>query len=146
MSENGCCVPEAETFCWNELATPDPSAAGTFYAALLGWTIQEVPTVGPLGPMTYTLFKKGSRPVAGMLKMEGPMWQGIPPHWMGYIEVADVDISIAKAVELGGKVCVPPTDIPDVGRFAVLTDPVGATVALMTTKPHPSKGEAPKNQ
>jgi predicted enzyme related to lactoylglutathione lyase len=57
-----------------------------------------------------------------------------PPHWMSYIAVDDVDTSAAKVWELGGKVCVPPTDIPNVGRFCVVNDPTGATFSLITLK------------
>jgi predicted enzyme related to lactoylglutathione lyase len=58
-----------------------------------------------------------------------------PPHWMTYIAVDDVDQSAAKVWELGGKVCVPPTDIPNTGRFCVVNDPSGATFSLITLKP-----------
>lgn len=123
------------TFIWNELMTTDADGAKRFFGELLGWQAVDVPVQCPEGPpMTYTLFKEEGRDVGGMMKMDGPMFQGVPPHWMGYIGVPDVDAAAAKVVELGGKICVPPTDIPDIGRFCVITDPAGATVALMTPK------------
>jgi hypothetical protein len=58
-------------------------------------------------------------------------WEGIPPHWMIYFAVADCDVMSEKATSLGGQVCVPPTDIPKIGRFAVITDPQGAVFSIM---------------
>jgi len=66
-----------------------------------------------------------------MMPMRGPEWKGVPPHWMIYITVADCDERAAKAKELGGAVCVPPTDVPNVGRFAVINDAQGATFSLI---------------
>ena len=58
-------------------------------------------------------------------------WEGIPPHRMIYFAVADCDAMSEKAASLGGQVCVPPTDIPNIGRFAVITDPQGAVFSIM---------------
>lgn len=57
---------------------------------------------------------------------------GIPSHWIAYIGCDDTDATCAKATELGGKVCVPPTDIPGIGRFAVVEDPNGAIFSPFT--------------
>jgi predicted enzyme related to lactoylglutathione lyase len=65
--------------------------------------------------------------------------QGVPPHWISYVTVPDVDAATAKAQELGGQVAVPGTDIPSVGRFAVIASPHGATVSPY--KPETSQGE-----
>ena len=54
---------------------------------------------------------------------------GTPPNWMGYVTVDDVDRAVAKATQLGGRVYVPGTVIPSVGRFAVVADPAGAVIA-----------------
>ena len=58
-------------------------------------------------------------------------WEGTP-SWLGYISVADVDATTAKAIEMGCHSCVEPTDIPSVGRFAVFTDPFGATIGVFS--------------
>jgi predicted enzyme related to lactoylglutathione lyase len=50
---------------------------------------------------------------------------------MIYITVANCDERAARATQLGGNVCVPPTDIPNVGRFSVIGDPQGATFSLI---------------
>lgn len=51
---------------------------------------------------------------------------------MAYVAVDDVDEAARRVWELGGKVCVPPQDIPEVGRFCVVNDPAGATLSLIT--------------
>jgi predicted enzyme related to lactoylglutathione lyase len=62
--------------------------------------------------------------------MVGPEWQNVPTHWMMYVYVDDVDAAAAKVAQLGGKVCVPPTDI-GVARFAVVSDPAGTTFSII---------------
>jgi len=120
-------MPKHGTFCWNELATNDVEAAKKFYASLLGWTTKEM----PMQSGVYTIFNTGDKDVGGMYMITEEMGQ-VPPHWMGYITVDDVDAMVKKTEELGGKVCMAPTDIPEVGRMAVITDPTGATISLMT--------------
>jgi len=61
-----------------------------------------------------------------------PQAQGAPPHWGAYVTVDDVDATARRAEELGGKVLVPPQDIPGVGRFCVVQDPQGAVISAMT--------------
>ena len=58
-------------------------------------------------------------------------WGELPSHWMTYFSVDDCDARAHKANQLGGKVCVPPTDIPPVGRFSVVTDPQGAVFSII---------------
>jgi hypothetical protein len=60
---------------------------------------------------------------------------GMPPTWGVYVTVDNVDASAKLAVDLGGKVMIPPTDIPDVGRFAFLQDPQGATFSIISYVP-----------
>ena len=78
----------------------------------------------------YTMIKVGDAQAGGMMPMEGPMWDGIPTHWMVYFAVADCDGTAARVGESGGKVCVPPTEIA-VGKFSVLNDPQGATFSII---------------
>jgi predicted enzyme related to lactoylglutathione lyase len=120
--------PAAGTFCWNELMTPDTEAAGTFYAKLFGWTSE---TMDMGGGRVYTVWKQGEKSAGGMMKIEGPQMQGVPPHWLSYVTVDNVDAATSKAEGLGAKVCVPPTDIGNnIGRFSVITDPTGAALGL----------------
>jgi len=54
----------------------------------------------------------------------------VPPHWLSYFTVADPEATVKKAQDLGAQVLVPPTTIPQ-GVFAVLSDPAGATFAVI---------------
>jgi hypothetical protein len=114
-------------FAWDELMTPDKQAAATFYRALFGWRAQEVPMDASTG---YTLFKRGDADAAGMMETTGSM-AGVPPNWTAYIHVDDSDASVAKAAELGATIRVPATDIPNVGRFAIIEDPTGAVFGIL---------------
>ena len=108
--------------------TTDPVKAKAFYAALLGWTLEEA----PMGHTHYTLIKVGETPVGGIMGIPPGAPEGMPPSWGVYVTVDDVDAAAKKAAELGGNVCVPPTDIAGVGRFCVIADPQGAVVSLIT--------------
>ena len=126
-------MAEHGTFMWNELVTPDPDACREFYGGLLGWTTTEMPMPEGGGPGAYTIWVAGETNAGGMFKMdETRIGETMPAHWMAYISVADVDAMAAKVEKLGGQVKVPPRDIPDMGRFCVITDPTGAWVSLMT--------------
>ncbi len=117
--------PAPGTFCWNELMTDDVQRATDFYTKLFGWEPQVVDMGAASGP--YTLLKQGGRDVGGLMKLPKP---GAPPQWLSYVAVEDVDASVARAQTLGAKGLHPPTDIPQVGRFAVLQDPTGAVFAV----------------
>ncbi|MBD0372648.1 MAG: VOC family protein [Pyrinomonadaceae bacterium] len=119
-------MPKSGTFCWNELATRDLGAAKKFYAELLGWQLQESTAAG----MAYNEIVVDGEHIGGMYNMTAEQGDA-PSHWMAYVAVDDVDAKARQAFELGGKVCVPPTDIPNVGRFCVITDPTGATISLV---------------
>jgi uncharacterized protein len=121
---------EAGAFTWNELNTRDLPAATSFYSQVFNWTPNEM----DMGGMTYTEWKLGDEPVAGMLAMPDMVPAEVPAHWLVYFAVDDADGSVAKATELGATTLVPPTDIPP-GRFAVLADPDGAAFAIIKTAP-----------
>jgi predicted enzyme related to lactoylglutathione lyase len=113
-------------FSWYELMTSDTQGAGKFYSDVVGWSTHEMPSPES-GP--YTTFNIGDVGMAGMLHL--------PQHtgWIGYISVADVDAHIEKIVEAGGKLWKPATDIPGMLRFAVMSDPQGAAIAVFTPNP-----------
>ena len=126
-------------FVWHELHTGDRPQAAKFYAQLFGWEIKEFP-MGPGEP--YSLCLLGGKDIAGITKLMAPA--GVPPHWLPYLAVDDVDAFAAKVSQLGGKVMSPPMDIPDVGRFAVAMDPTGAAFALHKhAKPYPEEPAEP---
>jgi predicted enzyme related to lactoylglutathione lyase len=113
---------------WPELATTDPAGAAGFYTRLFGWKTK--PETG-VAEAPYTEWVNAGASMGGLLPMKGDQWQGIPPHWLVYITVADCDERAAHATQLGGKVCVPSSDIPNVGRFSAVNDPWGATFCLI---------------
>ena len=114
-------------FIWHELVTPDQRKSGRFICELLGWDLREV-DAGGFG--TYSLFRKAGRDVAGMMNPT-PDSPGGAAYWHSYIAVDDVDSCARQTLALGGKVLVPPHDVPDVGRICVVSDPMGAVVHLM---------------
>jgi hypothetical protein len=118
-------APPVGIVCWNELLTTDPAGAVAFYQSVFGWGHGTM-DMGPAG--VYHLFKREDKDIAGMMQM--PPDAAAPPLWMPYFLVANVDASFAKALSLGAMPFVKPADIPEVGRFAVLGDPTGASFAL----------------
>jgi predicted enzyme related to lactoylglutathione lyase len=117
----------AGRFVWRELITPEPAAAAKFYGDLFGWTSKSTAMPG----MDYTLLRHGTlnEDVAGAM---APRMAGVPPHWLPYITVDDVDAAATKIAALGGKVVVPPMSVPGVGRWTVAVDPTGGTFAAFT--------------
>lgn len=111
-------------FCWTELTTSDPDAALAFYRSVFGYTSEAMPM--PEG--AYHLLKRDGALRGGLMRNPQP---GMPPCWTPYVEVADADATAAKAKSLGAQICVAPTDIPNVGRFAVLQDPQGAVLGII---------------
>ena len=114
-------------FVWYELMTTDTKAAEAFYDDVVGWTSVD----SGMPDANYTLFKTNDLRVAGLMTMpESALTMNIPPAWLGYVGVDDVDAAAKKLAKLGGTVHRQPEDIPGVGRFAVVADPHGAVFAL----------------
>jgi uncharacterized protein len=122
-------------FIWYELITPDVAGAKRFYGDLVGWTAQDMPMPDG-GGEPYSVLSADGNGVGGMMNL-GPAMkaQGMPPNWTGYVAVDDCDAAADKVKTLGGSVMRPPTDIPGIGRFAVIADPTGAVIAIMTPAP-----------
>ena len=78
--------------------------------------------------MQYTIVKNGDQQVGGIFA-NPPGAENVPPHWLGYVSVESVDGAVEKAKRLGGTIMKEPTDIPNIGRFAIILDPQGAAVA-----------------
>jgi predicted enzyme related to lactoylglutathione lyase len=119
---------EPNALCWTELMTSNVDIAGKFYTNLLGWQAEPYPG------NEYTLFKAGGQPTAGMMGLTAEM-KGVPPHWNIYFAVTNPDEIVKKAGTLGGRTQVPPTDIPTVGRFAMIADPEGAVFGVLQPLP-----------
>ena len=125
--------------CWPELATTDPAGAVKFYSGIFGWKTK--PETGVEGA-EYVEWINGQQAMGGLMPMRGEQWKGVPPHWMMYVSVADCDERAAKARQLGATICVPPTDIPNVGRFSVITDAQGAVFSLVQLTARPQQAGA----
>jgi hypothetical protein len=125
-------VNQDGTWTWNELTAGDMAAGRDFYVALFGWTAEDAP-----GPFPRTTFTLGDLLVGGG---HAPAPQEDPtPRWSITFWVPDADQAAARAEELGGKVLLPPMDIP-VGRFTVLADPQGATFTASAVPSGPVRG------
>ena len=122
------------------MATTDQAAAKTFYTSLFDWKVNEF----PMGPgETYMIFQLDGRDAAAGYSMRPEQRaQGVPPNWLLYIAVANADDAAKRAGELGGKALMPPFDVMDLGRMAVLQEPTGAVFAVWEAKRHSGLGIA----
>jgi predicted enzyme related to lactoylglutathione lyase len=110
-------------FVWHEQVSSEPEKAREFYTALLGWDVE----VFKPGEIDYTMISSGGRLHGGFGKaMEGAP----PPHWLGHVQVEDIDETVEKAKAAGGRLAAGPFDLPEVGRMAIIGDPQGAFVAV----------------
>lgn len=116
---------------WFELATKGVEKAEAFYVGLFGWTIKK----SDMGGQVYReISNGGTAPMGGMMELKaehGP----VPPHWLIYFPVDDCNRDVKRVQNLGGRVLLPPMDIPTVGRFSVLQDPAGAAFAIIQLSP-----------
>lgn len=112
---------------WSELLTSDVAAAKTYYQKLFGWTFEDM----PMENMTYSVAQANGEQVGGIMPIP-PDAGEMPPAWGLYVTVDDVDATAQSAEALGGKICMPPKDIPDVGRFCVIQDPQGAFISIIS--------------
>jgi predicted enzyme related to lactoylglutathione lyase len=113
-------------FVWHEHLAKDAKAAIAFYTDVVGWKTQPFAEGGD-----YVMWVGSQGPLGGVMKQpDEAAKMGAPPMWMGNVRVEDVDATAALTKKLGGKVHKEPSDIPTVGRFAVIADPQGATIAI----------------
>jgi predicted enzyme related to lactoylglutathione lyase len=120
-------VPEG-VFVWDELGTTDVDGAQRFYEEVFGWTTTDMgPDYGG-----YRIFNRGDTGIAGLMSLPDTSMQA---HWQPYVAVDDPDRTTAKAKELGASALLEPMDVPNVGRLAVLGDPLGATFGIIRPEP-----------
>ncbi|MDD5578006.1 MAG: VOC family protein [Methylobacter sp.] len=124
MNEN---FKQHGAFSWCELMTTDVDSAKVFYSKLFGWEAEDM----VLPEMTYTVVKAGGEGIGGIMSIPKEA-EGMPPKWGAYVTVDDVDATAKTAEQLGATLCLPPRDIPDVGRFCVIQDPQGAVICAIT--------------
>jgi predicted enzyme related to lactoylglutathione lyase len=112
-------------FIWHELLTTDTAAAAAFYPKVVPWRTH------PSSMPGYTIWMAGQTQVGGLMALP-PDAAGTPPHWLVYVGTPSVDATVEQAQRLGARIVKAAADIPNVGRFAVLADPQGATFAVYT--------------
>lgn len=128
-------------FLWYELMTSDSIAAQRFYPAVFGWGTETFPE--PIGAEPYVCFTTNGRQMSGIVVITPEQRaRGVRPHWLSYIGADDVDATTTMAQSLGATILVEPTDIPTVGRIAVLTDPQGADFGLYRPTSEPDRPDA----
>ena len=126
-------------FAWHELMTPDPDAAIPFYRQVVGWGIEQFPSMPE-----YRMWTSGGKQRGGVMRQsEEERRHGLAPHWLMYVAVPDIDATIRQAEGLGGRVRIPAKSVPTVGRYAILADPQGIVFCLYTPEaPRPGSDEA----
>ncbi|WP_406207232.1 VOC family protein [Kitasatospora sp. NBC_01560] len=107
---------------WVELLTRDPGGALAFYPAVFGWTVTPSDQ--------YPQWGLAGADFGGMLTMDDRFPPQVPAHWLPYFVVEDVDVTAARAGNLGADVLMPPSSMPDGPRIAVLRDPAGAAFGI----------------
>jgi predicted enzyme related to lactoylglutathione lyase len=123
-------------FVWHELMTTDTDAASDFYSHVVPWKAEDS------GMPSYSIWMSGKYRAGGLMALPEDA-SATPPHWIIYIGTPDVDGTVEAAEKLGGKVLKPASDIPNVGRFAVLSDPQGAAFAVFTPAADSGDGMSP---
>lgn len=119
---------------WVDLQTTDPAAAKAFYSSLFGWTYDDQP-VDEANGVFYSIAKIDGKDVAAIAPMP-PDSAGIPTHWNSYVSVPDLESTAALVEPAGGTVIMPPFDVMDAGRMAIVQDPTGAMIAVWQAKNH----------
>jgi predicted enzyme related to lactoylglutathione lyase len=117
----------ANPFSYVELHTQNPDKAIHFYRRLFDWKVTTQET--PMGP--YTELAPGEGFPGGLLATKG----SAPSAWVVYMKVADVDSATKRATELGAKLLLDKTEVPETGWFTILADPTGATFGLWEPSP-----------
>lgn len=123
-------------FAWHELATTDPAAAAAFYSTVTSWTTRPSEFSD-----TYTLLMKDRTIEGGITGIDQhPVAGADKPHWMPYVCVYDVDACARQAKTLGGRLCIGPREVANVGAWAVIADPQGAVIGLYEPELRPGPG------
>ena len=123
------------SICWRDLTVENAEDVRDFYAAVVGWKTEDV-DMGGYNDFSMLVPETGEC-VAGVVHSRGPN-ADLPPQWLVYIAVDDVDRAAGRCRELGGDIVTGPRDLGG-GRFCVIRDPAGAVCALYAP-PTPAGG------
>jgi predicted enzyme related to lactoylglutathione lyase len=110
-----------------ELMSTDVVKAKSFYGKLFDWQLEDM----PMSEMTYTMIKVGEGTGGGLMKNPMP---GAPSSWVPYVLVDDVRAATAKAKSLGATLMKDVSEVPGMGWFSIITDPVGAMLGFWESK------------
>jgi predicted enzyme related to lactoylglutathione lyase len=113
--------------------SPDVDAAKEFYSAVFGWAADD--QFDDEGNRVYVMFSLDGRSVAGLGGQMGPM-EGMPAVWNNYICCHDLEATVERATAAGGSVMMPPMQVMESGRMAIIADPTGAAISLWTPGAH----------
>ena len=113
---------------WLDLTVDNAAEVRDFYADVVGWKMSAV-SQGDYDDYCAHLEQDGP-PVAGICHARGEN-AGMPPHWIMYVTVTDLDDSLARCQARGGSAVGPTRDLGSYGRVAVIQDPAGAALALI---------------
>lgn len=133
----------AHALCWTELYTTDAARAKEFYGSVLAWDYEEVPLPGGAGSYVIASRSGGGQEGShsGIMQLGADLLPEGTSYWQPYFSVDDVDATVAAATARHAAVLMPGTDMPGVGRLALLRDPEGAFFALLhPTSPSPNPG------
>ncbi len=119
--------PGVGVISWTDLTVRDAITVRDFYKEVVGWTPEPVP-MGDYEDFNMNA-PAGNGPIAGICHARG-VNADLPPQWLIYVIVEDIARSIARCVELGGKVITGPKSMGSQGTYCVIQDPAGAVAAL----------------
>lgn len=114
---------ENNAFCWNGVVSADPERAAAFYEATIGWTAYEHTFEDGSGG---TMLAAGDVPRAHLRE---PEMEGEGSRWVSYLRVEDVNATTDASTAAGGRVLIPPTDVPP-GRFSMVVGPSGVPLCF----------------
>ena len=117
---------------WHELSTWEPETALAIYGRTLGWKFEPTPLPGGA---SYWIARKDGKPVGGIFALTAPDYEGIPSHWMTYMSVPDIGQAESDTTRAGGEVMRAATEVPGVGKLAVVSDSTGALIGLIEPAP-----------
>ena len=116
---------------WRDLTVPNADEVRDFYAQVVGWDVKPHP-MGDYDDYEMQVAETGET-VAGICNRRGPN-EDVPPQWLLYVQVDDVERRAERCLALGGRVLAGPRDMGG-GRFCVIQDPAGAMLALYAPAP-----------
>jgi uncharacterized protein len=124
-------APEVGEGSWHELTTTDAAAAMKFYTEVFGWQPSDVMDMGPMGK--YYMFNRPIGMIGGMMN-KPPEMSSVPPYWMIYFRVADINEATARVKANGGAILNGPIEVPGGDWVVNAKDPQGAMFSLHAKK------------